>query len=450
VNDPIGAAILLLLFLSVIGIVEVLTRVLHLEAETARKSIHLAGGLGCLLFPFLISSWITVLCLSAVFAVIFYWGETRGILKSLSSVKRKSYGSLLFPVAILFLFILSEGRIWLYVSALLVLVLADTAAAMAGTRFGHILYQTTPGENKSLEGTLAFCFVGFLAVYLPLLLLSDIPHITCVLIALLMALLLGGLEAVSIGGTDNLFVPLATSFILLKLPETPQNEILFQCLSFIGISFLIFRLNRHHKTLQIRPLVIFILMTFSAWSLGSAEWMIPFVIGFIAYNRICTSCAPLPPDLSARELLRPLAPSLLILFAANAVYVFDFWFAPFLVATSIATSLCIANRFRLAKPPQRLSGGLLAATALLPSIISLLLCLPIQGVGILPIIPVLVPLCAAITLLYNRLGKLPITAFAWNYSVPLCAGAGALAYSILQYSGIVPVMEPSTWMEVFR
>ncbi|MCU0856976.1 MAG: hypothetical protein MUC65_01045 [Pontiellaceae bacterium] len=449
-TDLSGALILLLLFLAVISFAEILIRKQQLTAETARKSIHLAGGLGCLLFPLLISSWIAVMCLAGLFAVIFFFGENHKQLKSLSSVERRSCGSLLFPVAILILFVLSEGRIWLYVSALLVLVLADTAAALAGTRFGRIFYQTAPGEKKSLEGTVMFCLVGFFAVYLPLLAFSDFPHLICIGTALLMAILLGGLEAVSIGGTDNLFVPLATSFLLLKLPEKPPVEIFFQFVSFVGISFFVFTANRRHKTLQVRPLVIFILVTYAAWSLGSADWMIPVISGFIIYNRTCTHCAPLSPNLSARELLRPLYPALIMLFAANATLRLNVWFGPFLVAMATSTSLCIMNRYRREITPRRMRGAELAATAILPSAVPLLFCLPIQGWSILPTFPVLIPLCAVTTGLYNRLSKTPVTHFAWNYSIPLCSGAASLSYAAFQHMGLAPVMAPSTWMEIFR
>lgn len=449
-NDVLGATILLVLFFTVIGCAETLMRKGWLPAEIARKSIHLSGGLGCLLFPFLVSSWVTVLCLAAIFAVIFFLGENRKMLKSLSSVERRSCGSLLFPFAILILFIVSEGRLWLYIAALLVLVLADTAAALTGTRFGRTFYKTAPGEQKSAEGTAMFCLVGFFAVYLSLLFLSDIPHITCILTAALMALLLGGLEAVSIGGTDNLFVPLATSFLLLKIPTKPQPEILFQCLSFIGISLLVFTTNHKHQTLQTRPLIIFILTTYSAWSLGSADWMIPVAAGFVIYNQSCMRCDPLPDDLSARELLRPLYPTLFILFTANASLEFDFWFAPFVVAMATASSLCIVNRYRREATPLRLRGRVLTAAATLPVMSSLLLCLPIQGRSALGALPASLPLCVAITVVYNRFCKSPVTSFAWNYSIPLYAAGASLTIAGLQYAGVIPTLEPSTWMEVFR
>ena len=85
-HEILGGLSLVLLFLTVIGVVEVLTCKLTLGAETARKSVHLAGGLGCLLFPVLITSWITVVFLAVTFAGIFYFGEKKNMLKSIGSV----------------------------------------------------------------------------------------------------------------------------------------------------------------------------------------------------------------------------------------------------------------------------------------------------------------------------------------------------------------------------
>ena len=449
-HDLLGGTALLLLFLAVISGAETAMRLGRIAPETARKSIHLAGGLGCLLFPFLISSWVTVLVLASGFSAILYFGETRRLLQALCAVNRTSLGSLLFPISILILFVFSKNRLWQYLAALLVLVLADTSAALVGTRFGRIFYQTAPNERKSLEGTLAFGLVGFLAVFLPLWLLSDIPPLTCVLTAALMALLLAGLEAVSVGGTDNLLVPLATIFLLWKLPDKPPIEILFQCLSLAAITLLVFQFNRRYETLQMRPLLVFILVTYAAWSLGSADWMIPVLSGFVIYNRICAPCAPRPPDPAALKVLRPLYPSITILFCANATLKLAFWQGPFLAATAVAATLCTAERFRTDPTRQALGGGRLAAAILLPGTVSCLLCLPIQGCVILTALPLLILLCAVATLIHRAIFLRHPDSAPWRYWMCVCAGAAALTHAALQEAGIIPPLDPSTWREIFR
>jgi hypothetical protein len=178
--------------------------------------------------------------------------------------------------------------------------------------------------------------------------------------------------------------------------------------------------------------------------------MIPLFVGFILYNRLCAPCLPRPPDPSARKLLRPLYPSLLILFYANATFELSVWHGPFIAATATATSLCVIDRF-LGDPSHPLLGGWrLAAATLLPGTLSLLLCLPIQGRVALLAIPSLVSVCAAVTLFYKGLARVFPSAIPWKYSVSIGAGVAAFVYAGIQCAGLVPALDPSTWKEVFR
>jgi dolichol kinase len=450
VHESLGASALFFLFLFVTVIAEVCIRNGVLAPESARKTIHLAGGLGCALFPLLVDSWITVLALSASFSVLLFVGERQHLLKSLSAVERRSWGSLLFPMAILLLFVLARGRFWLYLSALLVLVLADAAAALVGKRFGSIRYQTAPDEWKTLEGTIAFCGVGFLAVFLPLWLLSDMAVLTCLLTALLMAVLLAGLEAVSIGGTDNMFVPVATLYLLGKLPDKPHIEITFQCLSLIVIAWGLFELNRRYQTLQIRPLIVFTLITYAAWALGSIDWMLPAFSGFVIYGRLCSHCPARPSDWGALRLLRPFYPALFILFWANTTLRHSFWLGPYLAATSVATTLCVVERCRSETGESSLGSGRLAAALSLPVVVPCLLCLPIQGPHVLIAIPVMLPLLLVTYWLDIAMARLSPPVYVWRYGIGVCAGLAATAYAGLQHFGGLASLDPYTWKEVFR
>ena len=220
--------------------------------------------------------------------------------------------------------------------------------------------------------------------------------------------------------------------------------------SLIGLALLLFKINARHRTLHMRSMIIFLLATFAAWSLGSADWMLPVVAGFIIYNRLCAPCRPLSVDLTAFELLRPLYPMLMILFIANTALKLEFWFAPFVVATAVSSALCADHRFRKEQPPQTLRGGRLLSAVLLPCAIPLMLCLPLQGTEPLYGLPVALLLCATAVLLYNRYAPLPLTPFAWNYAIPLISGGTAAALALLQAAGFAPIMDPSSWTEVFR
>lgn len=438
-------------FLALIAVAESAARRGLLAPESARKAIHIGGGIGCLSFPFLLSSRITVLALAAGFALVLHIGESRKRLRSLSGVGRSGIGSLLFPVAVFILYVADAGRLWLFVSAMLILALADGAAALAGTRFGRLCYQTAPGMWKSLEGTLAFFGVGWLAVFLPLLLLADIPAPSCLLIGLLMALLLAGIEAVSIGGTDNLFVPLGTCFLLHKLPDKPPLEIAFQCLSLLVVAGVVTASNARSRTLNIRLLIIFILASYSAWALGSAEWMIPGLVGFMIYNGLCRDCRPLPESFTARALFRPLYAPLLILFAANATLRLSFWYVPFLGACAVSVSLSIVNRHRLsapANPPLRLPAR--AALAILPPALPLLLCMPLLGTAPLAVLPAVTTVCALAVFSYMFLLRRHASRFLLGWGVAAFGGGSALLCALLQWGGLTPALNPSRWMDIFR
>ena len=447
-----GVVFLLFLFASVVIGAEILARRGRVLPEASRKGVHLLGGFVCLFFPLLLTSWVSVLCLAVITAISLYGGERSGYLKCLGSVKRESKGSLYFPVAVLLLFVLGQSRLWLYVSGLLVLVLADTAAALAGTRFGRVHYRTSPSEQKSLEGTLAFTGMAFISVFLPLYFLGpdNLGFVTCFLSAFLLSVLLAGFEAISIGGTDNLFVPVATCFLLLKVPAKPAQEILFQCVSLVGVALLVFKVNNRRRTFTTRPQIIFLLFSYAAWSLGSLDWMLPVISGFVIYQCVTLTCDPLWDDLSARELLRPIFPLLVILFVANLTSEHNFWFAPFVAASAVTTAVCAESRFLSDKPMRRLNVKLLLVTSLLPATIPLILCVPFQGVIAFKAVPAILMICVPIVFAYNLCVRLPIRPVLVNYSMPFVALVAGIACVLFQKFGFITPLDPVTWAEVFR
>ncbi len=135
-NDYIGALVLFCMFITVILIIEIWTRRYKPPAELSRKAVHILGGLGCLLFPFLIGSPWVVCFVSLIFSAVFYFGQRFKWLRSLCSVERKSKGSEFYPLAIIFIFFVSQGRLWLYFTSVLILTVSDAAAALVGKKFG--------------------------------------------------------------------------------------------------------------------------------------------------------------------------------------------------------------------------------------------------------------------------------------------------------------------------
>lgn len=190
----------------------------HLAPETTRKLFHISGGLTTLALPWMFADVWPVLLLTAItvpaLLALKYVQRLRNSLGDvLYGVSRPSLGEIYFPLSACLLFVLAHDQPQLYSVPLLILTLADPAAAIVGSRYGSLQYITREGR-KSLEGSLAFFIVAFLCTSGTLLLAHWAVDVTVPGIALTLALLLTLVEAISWRGLDNLLIPL-TGFIFL-------------------------------------------------------------------------------------------------------------------------------------------------------------------------------------------------------------------------------------------
>src|SRR5918911_5165824 len=136
------------------------------HAELSRKLMHISLGLLTASFPWLFDDvWpVLVLC-----SIIVLWLLALRYLPALGSrlggvihaVERRSLGELYFPISAAVLFVVAQGDRLLYCVPILILTLADTAAALIGKQYGHWKYTTPEGTRKSAEGSVAFFMVAF-------------------------------------------------------------------------------------------------------------------------------------------------------------------------------------------------------------------------------------------------------------------------------------------------
>lgn len=195
--------------------------------ETARKMLHVAMGLTLTALPWLFDSVppVAVLCatlLGLLIATPYVPLLDRHVTTVIHGVRRRGVGEFLFPASALALFVLARGTPALFVGPMLVLTLADAAAALVGQRYGMMTYRA-PGGRKSVEGSLAFAAVAFAAVHLSLLLLGDGGRAESVLIATVAAVVLAVVEAVSARGFDNVLVPLGAWGLVRGLAGLPPE-----------------------------------------------------------------------------------------------------------------------------------------------------------------------------------------------------------------------------------
>jgi phytol kinase len=291
----LGIGLVLGVLGALLGGLRLLHKVVSPHPEVTRKLMHIGMGLVTLGLPWLFNDFWPVILLAALSIVLLLSLRLVKALKQgfgtvLGGVDRVSLGEIYFPlaVAILFgLYLRSEendpaARVLLYCIPVLLLTLADAAAALVGIRYGQVQYSTADG-HKSAEGSVAFLACAFLLVHVPLLLFTQTGPAECLLIALLMALLATAVEAIAWNGLDNLVLPL-TSFLLLKVYLALDVDALLMRLAFTLALLTVVLVFRYLTTLQGSALLGAFLVGYVCWALGGWEWMLAPVILYFTYS----------------------------------------------------------------------------------------------------------------------------------------------------------------------
>ncbi len=251
-----------------------------LSAESGRKTVHIGMGLICLTFPWVFDSALSVQCLAAIavltLLLLRYSKLRASVGTALFSVERLSIGELLFPVAVAWLFTLSADKPLLYVIPLLLLTLADSAGALAGSRYGRCIYSTA-AANKSLEGSCAFFVTAFFCTAIPLHFFSPLSLSHVLLLAITVALFITAVEGACGHGTDNVLIPIGSFFLLDYYMNLGGSAILIRSIALLVLLTLLLVTHRKHS-LNGGALLTTLLFGFSAFTLGGIPCLLASLI----------------------------------------------------------------------------------------------------------------------------------------------------------------------------
>ena len=267
-------------FLLIFAAAELWRRYGNPPVEWSRKFVHFTGGLLVLAFPWIFTSRWAVLVLVSVFSVLILGTRRAGLLRSVHGVTRESHGSLFYPLAVVILFTIAYDQPAFYLASALALVVSDTAAALLGSTYGRTRYDVEQ-DRRSIEGSVSFFLVTFLAVHLTLLLMTEVDRSVSVLVAVQVASVVTLFEGISLHGSDNLLVPLATYHLLLRLtPESPA-VIAGHTGVLVAILVLLSLLARRSRLMKTSGVMAASLFFYLVFSLGGPEWMLAPALGFI-------------------------------------------------------------------------------------------------------------------------------------------------------------------------
>lgn len=216
-KEIINTIILAILFLSLFAIAEILYHRFKVKAESTRKIVHIGTGLITILFPILLQSAWSVLLLCASFGLILLLSLRMHLLPSVNAIKRVSYGSLLYPVAVSICFFAYQHfhHLLFFYLPVLTMAICDPVAALAGSRWPLGRFKIN-NSNKTLIGSLAFFISSFILTIALFYFFS--PEIfepkKALLTSFLIAVSTAATEAVSFKGIDNITIPVCVLIIL--------------------------------------------------------------------------------------------------------------------------------------------------------------------------------------------------------------------------------------------
>ena len=210
---------------------DIVRKKFNVNAKSTRMFLH--AGVAAVVFfaPLLFQSKLYPALLAAVFIVVNFVSVKLGMFQGMN-VDKKNLGTVYYPISFFILVMLLWDNYPLVVStAMLVMGLADPAAAIVGSALKNTHEVFAFGERKTFEGSAAMFAVASAAVLIGALFfrqssvaISDLPIETLFNIAVSIGLMVAAVELVSPKATDNLTVPLSAAVLIYI---SASNQMLF-------------------------------------------------------------------------------------------------------------------------------------------------------------------------------------------------------------------------------
>lgn len=184
---------------------EILLKLRIFVPEFTRKFTHLSTGLIVFFMPSYLSLSQAVI-LSILAMVFLFFAERLKLLPSVTGIKRRSYGSIMFPLGLMISGLLFwESNLTAFRVSVLVLAISDSIAGLVGKKIGKRNFL-----SGTIEGSIAFFMITFAIFFL--FTANNFSEITLIYILGISAALTF-LEVSLSKGFDNLFLPPAAAVL---------------------------------------------------------------------------------------------------------------------------------------------------------------------------------------------------------------------------------------------
>ncbi len=290
-NQPLNFVVVLAGLTALVVAADLFKKRFQVDPKKTREFVHGAVAIVVFFAPLLFESELYPALLAGIFVAVNFVSVKLGIFSGMNLDKR-NLGTVYYPLSFLVLVLLLWNTHPFIVStAMLVMGLADPAAAIVGSAARKPHAVTAFGERKSLEGSTAMFIVASITVFIGFwffrhfsVSISNFTPGLLLLISGSVGLMVAAIELISPKATDNLTVPLFSALLIFV---SADNRLLFESfmigeLLAIAVAGVSYRL----KFLTSDGAVATFILGGFIFGFGRWEWSVPillfFVIGSVA------------------------------------------------------------------------------------------------------------------------------------------------------------------------
>jgi len=255
-----------------------------IDSKKIRMFIHASVSIGIFFAPLIFKQKLYPTLFGSLFAVFDFISIKLGLLRGIN-IDKKNLGTVYYPLSFLILVLLLWDTYPFIVStAMLVMGLADPAAAIVGSRIKNPHEVLAFGERKTFEGSAAMFLVASIATMIGFLFFgvtaSMTPHPTILLnVSLSIGIMVAAIELISPRAADNLTVPLISGILLFIAATRPALFDSFIVAEFLAM--LVAVLSARLKLLSTDGAVATFILGSFIFGLGGWQWSVPILLFFI-------------------------------------------------------------------------------------------------------------------------------------------------------------------------
>ena len=190
-----------------------------ISAEASRRTVHVFVGLIISSSPLIFSSNFYPFTIGLSFVFINLFALKVNALNGIHSQKRKSYGTIYFPLSFSIITFFFWEREDFIILSFLILSLSDSLAGYIGSKSYSAKKFRIWYDTKTFQGTLTFFITTSIILFIGIYYLKDYSWTQSLLFVLVISIFTTISEIVSKKGSDNLSIPLVCMLMMISLEE---------------------------------------------------------------------------------------------------------------------------------------------------------------------------------------------------------------------------------------